>query len=305
MKLKPIVILFCLAALAGLFACKKSVPASNNNYPIAKYLMADSSLKLFIEVLQRSNNIGLLTSLDSITILAPVNTAFIAAGLPDTIIAKQSASYLDQISRYHFISGTPNIGSGSYATSNSFLDSVVYGLSNTNGVFFNGNATIGNKIVIPGTLASVYKLNGPMYPPLDSLANLIASDSNLTYFAEAVLQTGTNLYAASGWNTILVPDNNAFINAGYPTLQSIDSSNLTTLAGILQYHIIPGQYFSNGFLGLNSVIAANAEAIAVNNSNGQLQFTGTNNTSAASASRVNQLLFSNIVVHKINRLLLP
>ncbi len=302
----PAFVLLLLILISGInSSCKKSAglaPAAN--IPLAKFIMGDTSLKLFTEVLQRSNNIGLLAITDSITILAPDNNAFIAAGMPDTIIRSLSAAALDQIARYHFLNGQVSPATASYNTYMSQLDSMVFGYAGSGTIYFNGVVASG-KSAITGSNAILYKMQAPMPVPVDSLAGLATADSNFTYFTEAVMRTGINIYPSTGWNTLLVPDNNAFIAAGYPSLGSIDSTDSASLYNILQYHIVPGQYFSNNLMGLNNLVSLNGETIALSTAGTVFQFTGKGNTSAATATRLNRIMASSIVLHKINRVLLP
>lgn len=300
--LSVIIIIFLLVIN---ISCKKTAgTAPNANIPLAKYIMGDTSLKLFTEVLQRSNNIGLLALTDSLTILAPDNNAFIAAGLPDTVIRNLSAAALDQIARYHFLNGQVTPTAPSYNPYMSQLDSMVFGYAGSGTLYFNGVAASG-KTAITGSNAILYKMQAPMLVPVDSLAGLAIADSNFTYFTEAVMRTGINIYPSTGWNTLLVPDNNAFIAAGYPTLGSIDSTDSVSLYNILQYHIVPSQYFSNNLLGLNSLLSINGETIALSSAGTVFQFTGKGNTSAATATKLNRIMASSIVLHKINQVLLP
>jgi uncharacterized surface protein with fasciclin (FAS1) repeats len=135
---------------------------------------------------------------------------------------------------------------------------------------------------------------------------LFASDSSLTYFAEAVKHSGISLTpaGASQWNTILAPTNSAFIDAGYPTLASIDSANASTLNSIIQYHIIPGQYFNNSFNGLTTVGSSEGNNIGLTFNNGMAQFTGASNTTAAGITTSNRLAGSNTIVQNINGVLM-
>jgi uncharacterized surface protein with fasciclin (FAS1) repeats len=306
MKLYSAVLLITLSISSAFLSCKKTAAGyTGNPIPLAVAVTSDTSLRLFTEILQRSNNIGLLAKPDSFTILAPVNSAFISAGLPDSIIRSLSASALDFIARYHFISSPVHIVQGAYTGFSTLLQPPVYGYSNSDGsvTYFN-NSTVLNKQAITGSNATLYKLNTPLTIGSDSLSQLLSADSTLSFFAAALVHTSFVMPATTG-NTILIPDNNAFINAGYPDTTSINSADSATLTHILQYHVLPGLYFSNSFKGLATVNTLQGSTLNVGFSNGILQFTGNSNTTPAIVILSDKVAGINLVAFRINGLLLP
>jgi uncharacterized surface protein with fasciclin (FAS1) repeats len=306
LKLPASILLLVLACALVFYSCKKDLNSNNSNsMPLASFILADTSITLFTEIIQRGNDIGLLASIDSITILAPTNAAFRNAGITKPVIDTWSYAKLDSITRYEFIPSPISLVAGSYSSFNSLLQFPVYGYTviNDSVNYFNGSA--GVKQSIPGSKATLYKLNAPLQLPVDSLNHLLSADSTLSFFAEALARTGITVIPATGWNTLLVPDNNAFINAGYPDTTSIDSADVSTLSNILQYHILTGQYFSNYFIDQTAINASQGGSISITFNNGILQFTGTGNSGPASVTLTNKIAGANIIVYKINKLLLP
>lgn len=305
-KLYSVVLLIVAGISYTFLSCKKTAAGyTGNPIPLAAAITSDTSLRLFTEVLQRSNNIGLLAKPDSFTILAPVNAAFISAGLPDSVIRSLSATKLDFIARYHFISFPAHIVQGTYTGFSTLLQPPVYGYTNTDGsvVYFN-NSTVLNKQAIAGSNATLYKLSAPLTVGSDSLSQLLSADSTFSFFTAALAHTSFMIPATAG-NTILIPDNNAFINAGYPDTTSINSADSATLTHILQYHVLPGLYFSNSFKGLTTVNTLQGSALNVSFSNGILQFTGNSNSAPAIVTLADKVAGNNLVAFKINGLLLP
>jgi uncharacterized surface protein with fasciclin (FAS1) repeats len=299
-----------LATVAFFGSCKKD--STNPTTPVTpptalqNFISADTSLSVFNAAIQRAGNSTLYAGTDSVTILAPTNDAFRAQGITTTTINSMSATAVDSLLRYHFIDSSSHLTAGSYTSFNSKLGPVIYGYGNTDGSsnYFNGSLAV--KQTISGSNATLYKLSAPLQIPYTSTDMLFASDSSLTYFAEAVKHSGISLTpaGASQWNTILAPTNSAFIAAGYPTLASIDSVNASTLNSIIQYHIIPGQYFTNSFNGLTTVGSSEGNNIGLTFNNGMAQFTGTSNTTAAGITTSNRLAGSNTIVQNINGVLM-
>lgn len=302
------IIAVCAASGIMLFtSCKKdsTISATTPSTPLYALVIGDTSLSVYNAAVQKSGDKSLFATTDSITVLIPTNAAFLSQGITSASISAMSATALDSLIRYHYMSTPANLTTGSYNSFNSLLGPTLYGYGNTDGSnnYFNGSIAI--KQTLAGSNASVYKLNVPLQIPYTSITQLLSADTSLSYFAEALNHTGLSLAPASGWNTILAPDNNSFIAAGYPTLASIDSASVSSLSSLLQYHILPAQYFTNSFTGLSTVGSFEGNNINVTFSNGAVQFTGTSNTAAATVTAADRIAGTNIIVQKINEVLMP
>ena len=296
------------AAAVLIFAsCKKdsTVTPTTPSTPLYALITGDTSLSVFDAAVQKAGDNTLFTGTDSITVLMPTNTAFLSQGITSSTINAMSATAVDSMIRYNYISSAANLTTGLYNPFNSLLGPAVYGYGNTDGSnnYFNGSMAI--KQTLPGSNAIVYKLSAPLQIPAPSLTQLLSADTSLTYFAEALNHTGVSLMPVSGWNTVLAPDNNSFIAAGFPTLASIDSAGISTLSNILQYHVLPGQYFTNNFTGLATVGSSEGNMINLTFTNGMVQFTGTGNTTAVSVTQGDRVAGTNIIIQKINGVLMP
>lgn len=300
-------ILLASMILSFCVSCKKDVNnnALSSTTPLYALITGDSSLSVYNAAVQKSGDSKLFTGTDSITVLIPTNAAFLSQGITLSTISAMSQGQADSLVRYHFLNAPAHLVTGSYNSFNSLLGPAVYGFGNTDGSnnYFNGaNAVLQS---LAGSNATVYKLSEPLTVPAASAQQLLAADSALSYFAEALKVTGFGLAPASGWSTVLAPDNNAFIAAGYPTLASIDSANVNTLTSLLQYHVIAGQYFSNTFSGMLTVSSEEGGSINITASNNSVEFTGTGNTNPALVTGADRIAGTNIIVQKINEVLLP
>ena len=307
MKVQLSTIAAAFITLSFFSACKKdntTTPATPST-PLYALIIGDTSLSVFNAAVQKAGDSQLFSGSDSIAVMIPTNTAFASQGITGSTISNMSAMALDSLIRYHYISGAASLTNGTYTSFNSLLGPAVYGYGNTDGTnnYFNGSIAI--KQTLAGSNATVYKLNTPLHIPAASVTQLLAADTSLSYFTEALNHTGLSLTPVSGWNTVLAPDNNSFIAAGYPTLASIDSASVNTLTPILQYHILPAQYFTNSFTGLSSVASSEGENINVTFNNGAVQFTGTGNNNAAVLTSADRIAGTNIIIQKINGVLMP
>jgi uncharacterized surface protein with fasciclin (FAS1) repeats len=288
-------------------SCKKDVTPTpvTSSTPLYALITGDTSLSIFNAAVQKAGDAQLFLGTDSVSVLIPTNAAFLLQGISSASISSMSATALDSLVRYHYIAAATGLTTGTYTSFNSLLGPAVYGYGNTDGSnnYFNGSIAI--KQSLAGSNATVYKLNTPLQIPASSVTQLLSADTSLSYFAEALNHTGLSLAPSSGWNTVLAPDNNSFIAAGFTTLASIDSASLSTLSGILQYHILPGQYFTNNFTGLSTVNSSENSSINITFNNGVAQFTGTSNTTAAGITQADRIAGTTIIVQKINGLLMP
>jgi uncharacterized surface protein with fasciclin (FAS1) repeats len=302
-RFSVLVLIVAMGFLFSFSSCKKdTVNTDKTNQVLADFILADTSLSIFTQIVQRANEIGLLARPDSVTILAPTNTAFLHAGITASVISATPSSKLDLIARYYFVPGKVQFSTGSYIPLKTLLNWPVYGYSNNDSIYLNG--VKGNKTTIPGSNAILYKLNAPLELPADSINQLLVTDSSFSFFVAALHRAGIVDSVLAGWNTLLAPDNNAFINAGYPDTAFINNTDSANLRNIIQYHILPGQYFSNYFLSTTSVLSATGVSILTNYNNGILQFTGAGNSGPATVLRGNIVTGDSTLVYKISKLLL-
>ncbi len=310
MKRLVYILLFTTVLLCAMIipSCKKVngtfTPLKVFSTPLQALINSDTSLSVFYAMVQKAKDTALYGGTDSVTVLIPTNIAFASKGITALTVGAMSVAAADSFLRYHYIPVYDSLTSpGSTAVFNSKLGPVIYAAADSNGNYFNG--IWGIKQTLLGSNATVFELSAPLQVQLISAAQLIASDTSLAYFAEALKHTGLNIIPASGWNTLLAPVDSAFIAAGYPTLASIDNADIAALTNILQYHILPGQYFTGSFIGLTTVATLQGSNINIAFSNGAAQFTGTSDTSAAIITTPNRVAASNIVLHNINGLLMP
>ena len=291
-------------ALAG---CKKnySVQPIVSSTPLQALINSDTSLSNYYAAVKKSNNNALYGSLDSITVLIPTNDAFGAAGITPAAINNLTAAGADSLLRYYFIEDSIALVPGQYSAFKSKLGPPLYGYGDidSSGNYFNGVRAAYLKVA--GSNATVYKLQRALQVPASSVSALLAADSTLSFYAAAVTYTGISLQPTGTWNTLLAPTNNAFRAAGFMDTTAIRSTDMASLKNILQYHILPSQFFSNSFDSLSTVNTVQGSSIAVSFSNRQVQFTGTGNTAAASIVSGNRLAGNNIIVHAIDVLLTP
>ena len=290
-----------MASFCALNSCQKtnsSTPSPST--PAQTYLSSDTSLALYNALVIKANDTYMLTSTDSITVLAPTDSAFAVAGISAQTIAGWSTTFADSVLRYHYIDASANLVSGSYTSFGSLLSPAVYGFTDGTNYYFNGSPAM--KATLTSGTATIYKLNNVLQIPAASVSQWLSADTSLSFFTEALARTGLGAsLGVSGWNTLFAPVNSAFIGYGFTNVDTLD---VNVLSNIIQYHILNGQYFSNTLASQVTVGAEEGGYINITSGTGTLQLTGTGNTSPATLLSANNLA-GTVIVHKIDHLLLP
>ena len=158
----------------------------------------------------------------------------------------------------------------------------------------------------------------PLFPPKGTILQIIQADTTLSFFDTAVALTvnATNniqaLLTSGNIYTVFVPNNNAFRNAGFRTVDTVD---VNTLANFLSYHIVAGRYFtsdmaialSNSSVTNDTTTQATISTLTNNSIKVTLglsyQVEGAADSVAANLYAPN-IMAHNGVIHKIDRVLL-
>lgn len=297
-----------IVCLGGLPSCKKTAPLTPNALtPLQKLVNTDTTLSLYHRLILQANQTALLNN-DSVTLLIPVNAALRAVGYTADSIDNISATQAGNIVLYDFIPSPVNIpvaDSGAYMSHNTLLTGLsIYGMSDGKQVLFNGvpavrdTANTGKAIVyLLGVVATS--------PPADTLDDLLAADSTLTFFEEAMKRTGLDTSLPAGNYTLLAPVNSAWIAAGYDSLGAIDSADSATLTQLLELHFIKGIYFTNTLAAQTSLPTLQGSPVSVIYQNGLFQFEGGGNATPANLLPGSRLSGSDILVYRIDEVLSP
>ena len=307
LRILLLVLLSGAGLLAGLVSCKKTPPpAPIQLSPLQKLVNTDTTLSLYHRLILQANETALLND-DTVTLLIPVNAAFRAAGYSADSIDNISATQANNIVQYDFIPGRviiPLADSGVYIPYNTLLGFPIYGMSDGAHIWFNGvqaeqeTAATGKAIVyLLGALGGT--------PPADSLGALLGGDSTLTFMEEAMLVTGLDSTLPAGNYTLLAPINSAWQAAGYDSLGAIDSANPAVLTQLLEYQFVKGFYFTNTLPAQSSLPTLEGSPVTVTFQNGLFQFSGPGNPVPANLLPGNQFAGTEVLVYKIDQVLMP
>ena len=301
--------IFAILSMLFFTSCKKD-KTDDSPKSITDIVSANNDFSLLKSSVVKANLASTLSSTGPFTVFAPNDNAFKASGITSSVIAGLSADQLKDILLYHTLGSkimAANVPAGPNAAVSTAGGGTVYVTNNSKGVFVNGwKVTTADIAASNGVIHSIEHV---LMPPAGNLVEVAQANSNFTYLVAAVLRASegsTNVaqvLTSAGPFTVFAPTNQAFIDAGFPTIASIQAADPNTLASILTYHVIAARAFSSDLSDGQSLTTANGGSIKVAIGT-SATVKGNGNTSPATISAVN-IMASNGVVHVIDKVLLP
>jgi Fasciclin domain len=258
--------------LISIFACKKThtTPTKVELTPLQTLINTDTTLSLYHLMIVQANDEVLLSDAAA-TLFFPTNVVLEQAGYTDVIIDSMSSTLADRIVKYNYVPGAINTDSAGYTANPTLLGVPLYIAKLAGGqLLLNASVTVSGQSTQVGK-ATVYYLDSLVPAGADSLSEIVQSDSTLTFFSEVLNRT--NLYDSlllTGSYTLLAPNNQAFINAGYDSIGAIDSANINSLINLAMNQVVKGAYFTNNFPA--TVTTLFGVTLNVSTVNGYLQF---------------------------------
>jgi uncharacterized surface protein with fasciclin (FAS1) repeats len=136
-----------------------------------------------------------------------------------------------------------------------------------------------------------------------NIVEVAAANPNFTYLVAAVQKAGlVNALAGAGPLTVFAPTNQAFMDAGFPTIASIQAAPASALIPILTYHVYAGRVFSSDLINGQVLTMLSGGTTTISLANG-VQIDGAG--SAPSNIIQTDVMATNGVIHAIDRVLLP
>lgn len=326
-KLLPVIATTVIAYLALLLGCKKdkNTPANADNNNRLGYVISDNfNLSLFNTGLNYTGLYPLLNSGQRLTILAPDDPSFNAAGYADaTAVTSANKAQLAAVLRYHILAGKydfntlPFLFNQEVKTIDGLSMYVTRWVKDADTVLtINGTQIVSKNLA--GSNGLIQVINSVLTPstyPL--LSQAIAGNDSLTFFNQALIRANlADMLQQAGPYTVFAPTNGAFKAAGYPSLESINSADPSTLAALLKYQMLSGRKFVYDYvLGTDASNTSKQTMLDGNNvtinllQNGIQQYTGITlrgigNTTQATLLKQN-VLTGNGVLHIITQVLKP
>jgi len=311
-NIKSLFALFLLCTFA-IESCKKDdnpAPVTTQKN-IAEIVSGDTTFSFLLAAAVKAGLDGALAGTSPLTVFAPTNNAFRAAGYPTAAsVSAEDATALSAILLYHILDGTVNaagVPAGPNATVTTKSGNVIYATSNSTGVYINGIKVATADISTSNGV--IHVIGNVLMPPSGNIVETAVANPDFSYLVAAVLRasTGTTDVAAvlsgTGPLTVFAPTNQAFKDAGFLTIDDINAADPDVLTGILTYHVIAARVFSSDLTNGLQPTTLNGATATINLGAGAT-VTGAGNTTASNITATN-IVTTNGVIHVIDQVLLP
>lgn len=308
-KSAPVMAVALFSGAVLFTSCEKEKKEETPN-TITNIVSGNPQYSMLKSAVVKANLAETLNGSGPFTVFAPDNDAFAASGITSSAVNGMSASDLKDILLYHTLGSkvvAADVPTGPNAEVETVGGKKVYVTKNSMGVFINGWKV--TKADIMASNGVIHAIEHVLMPPTQSLVEMAQNNDNLTYLVAAVLRANEgdtkviDVLSGDGPFTVFAPVNQAFMDAGFPTIASIQAADPNTLASILTYHVLAGRAFSSDLSDGASLKTVSGGTIAVDMKNGAM-LKGKSNTSASKITAVN-MLATNGVVHVIDQVLLP
>ncbi len=278
---------------------------------IAEIVSGDTTFSFLLAAAVKAGLDGALGGTSPLTVFAPTNNAFRAAGYPTAAsVSAEDAAKLSSILLYHILDGTvkaSGVPAGPNASVTTKGGLVVYTTSNTSGVYINGIKVTSADITASNGV--IHVIGSVLIPPPGNIVETAVATPDFSYLVAAVLRAGTGAtdvaaaLSGPGPLTVFAPTNQAFINAGFATIDDINEADPDDLAAILTYHVIAARVFSSDLTNGLQPATLNGGAVTINLGSGAA-VKGAGNTTASNITATN-IVTTNGVIHVIDQVLLP
>ena len=280
------------------------------NQTIASIVTSTPAFSTLSQAVTKAGLGATLNGNGEFTVFAPNNAAFEASGITSATLASLTAEQTKDILLYHTLASkvaSSAVPAGPNAEVTTAQGDAVYVTKDARGVFVNGWKV--NQADIMASNGIIHSIERVLMPASGNLVETAQGNENLSYLVAAVVRASqgntnvANVLASTQGLTVFAPTNQAFINAGFPTIASIQAADPEVLTSILTYHVVAARAFSSDLTNNQTLGTVQGGTLLVNIGN-QVTIKGRANASASAVVAPN-VLATNGVVHVIDQVLLP
>lgn len=249
-----------------------------------------------------------LSNEGTLTVFAPTNDAFIAAGFAnEAAVRAADAATLTSILTYHVlgtVAKSSGLSSGAVATQNG---QEVYLSVNGSNIFLNGKVKV-TTADVDATNGVVHVIDQVLIPPTQdvtqiAVANNTASTPEFTALVAALTKAnlvGTLADATKDF-TVFAPTDAAFNEFLGQLGLTLDNVPTELLTKILTYHVVSGNVFSTDLVNGATPATLNGANLTVNINGSEVTVSSLNTSKIVTTN----ILGTNGVIHVIDKVLVP
>jgi uncharacterized surface protein with fasciclin (FAS1) repeats len=267
---------FSLIVVSALFSYACNKQDTNNINPQTSslgYILANgTNTTIFNSAVVKAGLDSLFSGPSIFTLLVPNDQACNQSGFTQSVINGFSSDQARQWVLYQTYAGTA-------LTFESFIGKTeeklimadgdsVFVTGDSNRTYVNGFQFLNSEAA--GNNGTMLALQNVLVPPAMNLAQMLNTDTSLTFFNQAVLlatpvpDTLSKTLATGGHFTLLAPDNDAFRILGYNSPADISSISPDSLRTLVLTSLIPQRLFSYDVVDSTTVLTVNDSTLILN-----------------------------------------
>jgi transforming growth factor-beta-induced protein len=274
---------------------------------ISEVFLFENEYSILSAALKKANLLNTVSTTQGLTLFAPSNDAFVAAGI--TSLDGLDAAALSPILLYHVLGAkvlSSELPADGVATTLSDNQNIYLGYL-TNSVLINGLTQI-TEVDIEKSNGVVHKINRTLVPPAPNVIDIAVALSQAENPEFTVLVSLLTSPAYSGITQAIIDSDNITVFAPTDAAFAEISATIATLteeqiSDVLLYHAVGARVFSTDLSDGQVVGMLNSQEITVNIGTDGVSLTDTT-AEAANVVEVN-IQGSNGVIHVIDKVLIP
>ena len=298
-----------LAGVLSLSACSEDDDEPMVDPTIAAIVTGDANFSILASAVTRAGLADALNQPGNLTVFAPDNAAFNAAGITQAMVNSMPVADLAAILTYHVLGA--EVGSGDVPASDAVTTlngKKLFASRNANGVFLNGVKVKTADVAARNGI--IHVIENVLIPPSQSIAEIAAGNDNFSILVAAVVKAGLlDAVSGEGKYTVFAPTNDAFIAAGFPDEAAINAASTEAVAAIVSQHVLPTNVYASDLI--NNATAPTIKTgttLTINTSPAGVKVTGSanpfSNVVTTTAGATCNITATNGVIHVIDRVLL-
>ncbi len=235
------------------------------------------------------------------TVFAPTDAAFamLPDGVLDYLLMEENQDSLVSVLSYHVV---PASGPSTALTDGMRLPTLIAGYSlfiRTRGDSVTVNGVLVTTADIIASNGIVHVIDAVLLQPAATVVDIVVASENHTTLEAAVVAAGlAGALSGDGPFTLFAPNDAAFAAVGEDMINALLADPTGDLATILQYHVVPGRFYSTDLMDGMMLTTLQGEMLEVTISGDTALVDGV-------AISVPDIMADNGVVHSIDGVLLP
>jgi uncharacterized surface protein with fasciclin (FAS1) repeats len=293
---------FTLTLLYSLMSSSCSKTDDNNNdQNITSIVSNNPNFSLLALAINRAGLTSTINTSNNITVFAPDNEAFAAAGITESAINSLPVETLAAILKYHVVSSSINSTAVPTSAAVATLEGrKLFASKNANGVFVNGIKV--KQADVSASNGIIHVISKVMMPPTQTIAEIASTNPDFSLLLAAVVRAGLATAVSSEGNyTVFAPTNAAFNAAGFNSAADINNADQALISTVVRYHVLPTTVFASDVMNGN-VNSLQGGALQISTAPSVKIASSTNPASNIVSA---DIIATNGVIHVVNRVLLP